>query len=335
MSNYDINARPMPWKGQKDPYSIWLSEIILQQTRVEQGWNYYLKFKQLYPDVMTLANAPLNDILKVWEGLGYYSRARNLHKAANLIKTEYNGKFPFDYKTLLTLPGIGPYTAAAVASFSVGEHVAVLDGNVFRVLSRYYGDSTDTFSSGGKKHFQQIADRLILDVSDPALFNQAIMDLGATVCTPKNPDCFNCPLQESCTAYKLNEQNLYPVKSKSLIKRPRYIHYFLHQKDSGFYITQRGEGDIWALMYELPNQVFHDKELAAEHFENIQDSIYDSKMVKHQLTHLTIHARLFVVKTSESFKPEKNWMLIDPSEMSNFAFHKLIHVLMEQYYKSI
>ncbi|MEM9990488.1 MAG: A/G-specific adenine glycosylase, partial [Bacteroidota bacterium] len=202
----------MPWKGERNPYLIWLSEIILQQTRVEQGWPYYERFKAAYPTIQHLADAPEDEVLKMWEGLGYYSRARNLHFTAQHITYKLGGCFPNTYEDILKLKGVGTYTAAAIASFAYHLPHAVVDGNVYRVLSRYFGKTTPIDSTIGKKEFTQLANEL-LDSTQPHRFNQAIMDFGATQCKPKLPNCPNCPLQSHCTAFQQKTVNTYPVKT--------------------------------------------------------------------------------------------------------------------------
>jgi A/G-specific adenine glycosylase len=249
---YQEHKRDLPWRQTSNPYFIWLSEIILQQTRVAQGQAYYLKFKTTYPTVKDLANASLDSVLKLWEGLGYYSRARNLHAGAKQIMNDFNGEFPSTYKDILSIRGIGPYTAAAIASFCFGEERAVLDGNVFRVLARLHGITTPINSTVGKKQFQELADAAIHQVEDPGTFNQAIMEFGALQCTPKNPDCANCPFQENCIAFNTGTVQKLPVKIKAKPPRHRYFHYLIVLEDDDIYIQQRKPGDIWSHLYELP-----------------------------------------------------------------------------------
>ena len=241
----------MPWKGERDPYRIWLSEIILQQTRVDQGLAYYEKFIVRYPSVTDLANAPEKEIFKYWEGLGYYSRCRNLIATARKIAFEFNGHFPSSYSEILALPGIGPYTASAIASFAFGLRHAVIDGNVERVISRYFGISTPTGSAPGKKLYATLAGKL-LDTKDPAVYNQTIMDFGATVCKPQNPLCATCIYTADCQAYQLGYTNQLPLKTKSLPRRKRWFYYFI--VDAGkdkFWVRERTESDIWKNLYEF------------------------------------------------------------------------------------
>ncbi|MCU0351219.1 MAG: A/G-specific adenine glycosylase [Flavobacterium sp.] len=225
-----LNLRTMPWKGIKDPYKIWLSEIILQQTRVDQGMSYYEKFVANYPTIQDLATAKDEDVFKLWEGLGYYNRCTNLLFTARKVVTEFKGVFPTTYDELLTLKGVGPYTAAAIASFAYNLPYAVVDGNVFRVLARFFGIDTATDSTTGKQLFTQLANE-VLDKVEPAKFNQAIMDFGATVCKPALPNCSSCTLQTKCTAYKKGLVNQLPIKEKVLTKKNR----FLEKGKNGFF----------------------------------------------------------------------------------------------------
>jgi A/G-specific adenine glycosylase len=248
--HYAHNHRVMPWKGEPNPYFIWLSEIILQQTRVEQGLPYYQKFVGKYPTVESLAAAEDEDVFKLWEGLGYYSRCRNLLKTARNISQSYGGSFPASYSELLTLSGIGPYTAAAIASFAFNLPHAVLDGNVFRVLARYFGIKTPIDSSTGKKIFAEKINEL-LDKKNPAPFNQAIMDFGATVCKPNQPLCDRCIFAKDCIAVKTNQIGFLPVKEKKIIKTTRYFYYGILINDDNILIRQREDKDIWQNLYEF------------------------------------------------------------------------------------
>lgn len=246
------HPREMPWKGVKDPYKVWLSEIILQQTRVEQGMPYFNRFIKRFPDVYALAKSSIKQVLKQWEGLGYYSRARNLHTTAQWIIRSRDGRFPDDYPSILELKGVGPYTAAAIASFAFDLPHAVLDGNVHRVLSRYFGIEQTMEARAGKKIFETLADRL-LDRKNPALFNQAIMDFGALCCTPKNPDCGSCHLNKHCIAFKDGRIDRLPPSKKNKPKRIRHFHYFVMLDPSGqVVLTRRPAGDVWPGLYEFP-----------------------------------------------------------------------------------
>jgi len=223
----------MPWKGEKNPYLIWLSEIILQQTRVEQGWEYYNRFVSTYPTVDTLAAAPLDEVMKLWEGLGYYSRCRNLHETAKFISEKLSGQFPSTYQELLSLKGVGAYTAAAIGSFAFDIPVAVVDGNVQRIISRYFGICTPIDTAQGKKLYSDLASKL-LDTNSPALYNQAIMDFGATICKPQQPLCKDCPFNKECEAFTYGNVKMLPVKQKKLVRKQRYFNYFLVKKRTEF-----------------------------------------------------------------------------------------------------
>ena len=244
------NKRAMPWKGEKDPYIIWLSEIILQQTRVEQGMEYFNNFVRTYPNIHKLAAAPEKAVFKLWEGLGYYSRCRNLLATAKYISKELKGKFPDKYADILALKGVGPYTAAAIASFAYDLPYAVVDGNVNRVLARFFGISKAIDNIEGKRTFTDLANTL-LDKKRPGLYNQAIMDLGAVVCKPKQPLCTTCVLNKHCTAFTRNTVNDYPVKEKKLLKKTRWFYYIVMEYKSRFFIQKRVGKDIWQSLHEF------------------------------------------------------------------------------------
>jgi A/G-specific adenine glycosylase len=243
------NDRSLPWKQEKDPYKIWLSEIILQQTRAEQGLPYYLNFTEKYPTVEQLARAEDEEVFRLWQGLGYYNRCKNLLASARFIHTERNNHFPDTYPDLLALKGIGPYTAAAIASFAYGLLHAVVDGNVNRVIARYFGIDIPFDTTEGKKVFQELAQEL-LDKSDSAGYNQAIMDHGATVCTPANPACGECPLRKKCFAYNQGAMAALPVKSKKLVVKKRFFHYLVLTHSGKLWIRKRTKKDIWQNLFE-------------------------------------------------------------------------------------
>lgn len=301
---YDINHRNLPWRNTRDPYKIWLSEIILQQTRVNQGLPYYLKFVENYPSVDKLAEAPEQEVLRLWQGLGYYSRARNLHQCAKLIVEKYNSKFPEEHKEILKLPGIGPYTAAAIVSFAFKKAVPAIDGNVFRVLSRLFGIESDTLAASARKEFEAIAYELIPQ-DKPDIFNQAMMEFGALQCVPKSPDCGSCPLAVECFARINNAQDKFPVKVKKLKVRKRYFNYFVFRVNGLYWMKERHKGDIWQGLYD-----FH----LEEHNKDVELTDHDiaknidalpipvkvldvnlSPGIKHILTHQIIYANFFTV----------------------------------------
>ncbi|GAB3931056.1 A/G-specific adenine glycosylase [Mucilaginibacter myungsuensis] len=248
---YQANKRDLPWRHTTDPYVIWLSEIILQQTRVEQGLPYFNRFLEKYPTVSHFAAATEDEVLNLWQGLGYYSRGRNMLYTARLVQELYRGQFPSSYDQLISLKGIGEYTAAAISSFSANEAKAVVDGNVYRVLARYYGIDEPINSTGGKKTFQSLADGL-LDKNRPALHNQAMMEFGAMLCKPKNPACGICPVHLDCYAFKNNATIALPVKLKTVKIRKRYFNYLLIMRGDEILMHKRGAGDIWTNMYQLP-----------------------------------------------------------------------------------
>ncbi|WP_372472965.1 A/G-specific adenine glycosylase [Capnocytophaga sp. ARDL2] len=289
---YQQNGRILPWRETKNPYHIWLSEIILQQTRVAQGMDYYLRFVDKYPTLTDLASADLQEVLKLWQGLGYYSRARNLHHTAIDIKENYNEKFPATFNEIQKLKGIGPYTAAAIASFAFDEKVAVVDGNVFRVLARFFGIFDDISLAKTRKIFQELGNDLIQNVN-PALFNQAIMDFGATVCKPQNPLCNECVFTEKCFAYRKNKIEHLPVKNKKISIKNRHFHYLINEDFNEISISERKENDIWKGLYEFPKieeADFRSKEeilsLFQEKFQIPAENIVLFKEnVKHKLSH--------------------------------------------------
>lgn len=332
---YRPDRRPMPWKGLKDPYFIWLSEIILQQTRVEQGWKYFEKFRDHYPDIHALANADDEAVMKDWEGLGYYSRARNLLKAARLVSKEMGGAFPSHYTGLLTLPGVGPYTAAAIASFAYDEAVAVLDGNVYRILSRFTGESTPIDNGLGKKIFGKMAQEA-LALDQPAIYNQAIMDFGALVCKPKRPLCISCPLANNCIALSGGIVTELPIKEKKLKKRTRYFHYFLITDTEGNYLVEQRKGkDIWQDLYQFPLVEVKDENYSLDNILSNGDLPQELKALdlrgsrsypprKQQLTHQTIVGYFHVFEVAMLSIKRGNYSIVSPKEGTQKAYPKML-----------
>ncbi len=331
------NERSFPWKETNDPYKIWLSEIILQQTRVEQGLPYYLKMVKLFPTVTHLAKAKEDTILKAWQGLGYYSRARNLQSAAKYIVEELKGKFPDDYEGWRKVKGVGPYTAAAIVSFAYNLPHAVVDGNVFRVLSRYFGIDTPIDSGEGKNVFTALANELIAQ-KEAGRFNQAIMDLGATVCKPASPQCNSCPVQKNCVALKKNLIDTLPVKGKKLVLKDRYFHYIIAENEKGFLVEKRKGNDIWKGLYQFP-MIEADKFLSPKKLMEhpLLKNISSNKKLKltagekfiQLLSHQRIHAKFFILSSNEI-------------KSSNFEFKQKLHLkklavpkLIEHYLKII
>ena len=306
---YAGNKRPLPWRETSDPYHIWLSEVILQQTRVAQGLPYYQRFVSHYPTVAALAKAPEQDVLRLWQGLGYYTRARNLHKCAQVVLDSYGGKFPTTSKELQTLPGIGQYTAAAIASFAFGEAAAVVDGNVFRILSRIFGVHAPIDSADGKSTFIKLASELIAE-KNPAIHNQAVMEFGAMLCTPRDPKCEECPFIRTCVAYNQNLIDVLPVKAATRKSRNRYFFYFVLQKENALLMRRRQEKDIWHGLFDFilvekdrpirPENLIHD-EANRQWFLHAK-GIKVSKRYKHVLSHQTIHCRFIHIETTTSFR---------------------------------
>lgn len=306
------NKRSMPWKGEKDPYKIWLSEIILQQTRVEQGWEYYNRFIRKYPTIDKLANAPEQEVFKLWEGLGYYTRCRNLIATAKKISSELNGKFPADYPSILALKGVGPYTAAAIASFAFNLPHAVVDGNVMRVLSRFFGIKKTIDNNEGKVFFSTLANKLI-QKEEPARYNQAIMDFGATICKPQSPLCAECVLSAKCVAYAQYAINEYPVKSKKLVKKQRWFYYVIAEYKDTFLVRKRTAKDIWQNLYEfiliesdqqLTTEEVLTKAISKKYIDAVPKPVTVSEHVKQQLTHQTIHGAFIHIKLKKNILPE-------------------------------
>lgn len=323
----------MPWKGEKNPYKIWLSEIILQQTRVEQGWAYYERFIERFPRVEDLAAARDEEAFKLWEGLGYYNRCKNLLFTARYITKNYDGRFPDNYPEILALKGVGPYTAAAIASFAFNLPYAVLDGNVFRVLSRVFGIDTPTDSSEGQTLFAELAQE-VLDPAQAGKFNQAIMDFGATVCKPLAPLCAGCPMHHFCEAYRHGRVNSLPVKQKILQKKTRWFSWFELRVSDKVFVRKRGSRDIWENLHEFylvetPAQPHWNKEELASWLKNqlgvtryeVRDT---SAVISQQLTHQTIKAQVITLelpKVPESLR-EGDWLTSDA--ISKLAFPKLL-----------
>ena len=337
---YSDNRRELPWRQTDDPYKIWLSEIMLQQTRVVQGLPYYMNFLNRFPSVVDLANASEKEVLLEWQGLGYYSRARNLHKCAKKIVVDYEGIFPDSYAELIKLPGIGPYTAAAIASICYKESVPVLDGNVYRVLSRLFDINIDINSAKGKKFFFDIAQRLISEEM-PGEFNQAIMEFGALNCLPKNPKCKNCVLNLDCESFSLKNQQDRPVKSPKKKKRIRYFNYLVLGNDRSLFMNQRVKNDIWKGLYDFQliesDGKISDKMVFLEELGIIIEDewqIHHIKEYKHVLTHQVIHATFYYIDSTS----QSNFINEDPIKNADFYNFDQIEnlpkpVLIDKYLK--
>jgi|TARA_B110001454_G_C12716590_1_gene432827 A/G-specific adenine glycosylase len=334
---FDKNKRVLPWRNDKDPYQIWLSEIILQQTKVIQGLPYYNKFIHAFPTIKHLANSSEDEVLKLWQGLGYYSRARNLHYTAKEIVKKYNSVFPKDYKTILKLKGIGPYTAAAITSFAYNLPYAVVDGNVIRLLSRYFGIQTSFDSSKGKKEFQLLAEELLIK-EKAGKNNQAIMEFGALQCVPKSPNCSICPLQNECFAFNNNLVFQLPKRAKKLKIKKRFFDFLIITQNDKLFIQKRKKG-IWKGLYQFP--LIEHEEVKSERiiktsdtwrnmFEGATTTITKiSPQIKHQLTHQTIYARFWHIDANILLP--KNTNCIRKEELIQYPIPKLL----EKYLKNI
>ncbi len=328
------HPREMPWKGVKDPYVIWLSEIILQQTRVQQGLPYFEKFLKKYPTIKHLAKAPDDEVMKMWEGLGYYSRARNLLATARFVADELDGEFPKTYNNVLSLKGVGPYTAAAITSFAYDLPHAVVDGNVYRVISRYAGESLAIDSTEGKKAFNLHAE-LLLDQKNPAAYNQSIMDFGATHCLPQNPLCTTCGLKKNCVAFQQNEIEKYPFKSKKIKKRTRYFNFLVVNYKDQIAIRKRVEKDIWNNLFEFPlieSASNFDKDELQEtnkwqslFLKHKPKTIRQSLPFKQQLTHQKIIATFWEIELNKKvWNTPEDYVFVPENELRKYAFPKVI-----------
>ena len=338
---YLAHKRDLPWRNTKDAYLIWLSEIILQQTRVDQGMAYYLKFASEFPTVNDLAEAHNDKVMKLWQGLGYYSRARNLHAAAKMVSSDFKGKFPSEYEQILSLKGVGEYTAAAIASFAFNKPHAVVDGNVYRVLARVFGIETPIDSTQGKKEFNKLANEL-LDKKDPATHNQAIMEFGAIQCKPVNPDCSVCPLNDHCFAFAKKMVAELPVKEKKTKVRDRYFNYIVLNNKGATAINKRTQKDIWINLYDFP-LIETDKELSEEKFlasgewksfigKNKYAIRSASPYYKHVLSHQKIYARFWELdcaKPLDAIVPGSA-IVIQQSDIHNYAVPRLIELYLEK-----
>jgi A/G-specific adenine glycosylase len=330
----EANRRQMPWKGEKDPYKIWLSEVILQQTRVEQGWGYYERFVKKYPTVQYLAKAKDEDVFKLWEGLGYYNRCKNLLFTARQIVNEQNGMFPENYEDIIALKGIGPYTAAAIASFAFDLPYAVVDGNVFRVLSRVFGIETAIDSTEGKNEFSNLANE-VLNKKEPGTYNQAIMDFGATHCKPFAPLCNGCRMQNICVAYKEGKVNYLPVKEKVLLKKHRWFYYFVLEHEGRVLINKRGGKDIWENLFEFyllesGEQIKWNNELVNQWLEDqfgLKDAIVQhiSAISSQQLTHQLIKGQFIKIQLQKVPDSLQQYQWLPANKMNKLAFPKFIN----------
>ena len=336
---YHENRRDLPWRETTDPYLIWVSEIILQQTRVAQGLDYYCRFVDRFPDVFSLAEAEEDEVLKYWQGLGYYSRARNLHAAAKAVATRFNGHFPVTYEEVRSLKGVGEYTAAAICSFAYRLPYATVDGNVYRVLARVFGVDTPIDSGEGKACFTALA-RELMQGHAPDLFNQAMMEFGALQCTPNSPDCGLCPLEGRCLALATNRVDKLPVKREKIAVKPRYFNY-LHIHGGGMtLLSKRTRKDIWQHLYEFPlietdRLLSWDELRTHERFIHLMEGIGEITVTrtvtppKHVLSHQVIFAQFYDIEVS-SFSPAmKAYLMVPEQEVSRYAVSRLMQYFWE------
>lgn len=331
--NTSQNTRIMPWKGEKDPYKIWISEIILQQTRVQQGLDYYNKFTLAFPDLESLATAPEKNIYKLWEGLGYYTRCKNLIETAKYIHHDLQGIFPDQYKDILSLKGIGDYTASAIASFAFNKPYAVLDGNVYRVLSRFFGIEIPINTSEGKNYYSKLS-QLLLDKKNPAQYNQAIMDFGAIVCKPVLPVCEVCPLQKKCIAFLENKTTALPVNNKIIKQRERFFNYLVVNYKQKFYVAKRSNKDIWQNLYQFilieSKSLFSENDLLREDqflslFNGTDFEIkLVSKNISQKLTHQLIRGKFFHIEIKKPFRSPGGYFPVNEIQMQKLPFPKFI-----------
>jgi A/G-specific adenine glycosylase len=337
---YEINKRDLPWRNINDPYCIWISEIILQQTRVNQGLDYYNRFVQRFPTVKSLAEAHEDEVLKYWQGLGYYSRARNLHKAARQIIDNFDGKFPSVHADVLSLSGVGNYTAAAICSFAYNQPYSVVDGNVYRVLSRIFGIGTPIDSSAGQKEFAALANEL-LNPTFPATHNQAIMEFGALQCVPVSPNCETCVLQTSCFAFVQNKISVLPVKSQKTTIKERFFNYIFIQFEGKTFLKQRTGNDIWRNLYEFPliessklltmAELLGDNEFVELLGGSNQVVVqYTTSVVKHILSHRHIYAQFTSVKISEKGEGLNKYIELPIADLQKYAVSRLTEQFLEK-----
>lgn len=336
---YERNKRDLPWRNTYDPYEIWVSEIILQQTRVNQGLSYYLRFLEKFPHVEALSSAKEEDVLKLWQGLGYYSRGRNMHQAAQYIMKAHGGQFPSSFQEIRLLKGVGDYTAAAISSFAYNLPHATVDGNVYRVLSRVFGISTPIDTSAGKKEFATLAQNL-LDKKKPGLYNQAIMEFGALNCTPLQPLCDDCILHNSCFAYTNSDIASLPKKQGKVKQRNRFFNYLFVKNRDDIYLKKRDSADVWQHLYEFP-LIESDSEwdtiqlVQSDAFKKIFENISDLEFcaqayqIKHVLSHQIIKAKFYIINIGSENENLKQYLKIPLEEVGKYPVSRLIELFLE------
>ncbi len=325
---YRSNSRDLPWRRTSDPYRIWISEIILQQTQVRQGLNHYLNFVERFPTVQDLAEAETDEVLLYWKGLGYYSRALNLHTAAKQIVFEFNGTFPATYNEILKLKGVGKYTAAAIASICFNEQIPAVDGNFYRVLSRLFADNFDITSGASFAYFSQMALRM-MPAGSAGDFNQAVMDLGSAVCRPRNPECILCPLNDVCVAFATGKVHDFPVKTRKTKVENLNLHYYFIVNNQRFLIRRRGKDFIWKNLYEFPTKVPADW----------QTVITKSDIISHKLTHRNLTVQIDQIQLSDSkifteYGVQQGFVAVTAAESESRSFPKPLESYIRRYFKN-
>lgn len=337
-----LNARALPWRETSDPYHIWLSEVILQQTQVVQGMGYYQRFVEAFPTVEALASASEDEVLRLWQGLGYYSRGRNLLRAAQMVMHEFEGELPRTLEQVKRLPGVGPYTQAAILSFAYNLPHAAVDGNVYRVLSRLFADATPIDTPQGQRHYRALATAL-LDQTEPGRHNQAMIELGALVCTPRNPRCEACPIDEHCLARRQGNPTSYPIKQGKTKVTNRYLNYIYVRLGDGItLIHRRGRGDIWQGLYEYPlietpQEVSLDELIVTDQWQSLMAQLVAPSLRpiplaerQHRLTHRLLHARLYIVEAEGvSLRADSPYQIVPEAEREAYAMPQLLVRLSE------
>lgn len=334
---YKTNCRDLPWRHTTDPYKIWVSEIILQQTRVDQGTAYYIRFIEKFPDLQCLAAANEDEVLKLWQGLGYYSRARNMHAAAKYMVSHHDGKFPDSYPEILQLKGVGPYTAGIIASIAFGLSYPALDGNVHRLLARYFGISDPPGSARGKKEFMEVA-LSIMPENNPGFHNQALMEFGALQCLPKSPDCSVCPLSSGCYAYTHHRVDALPARKEKTRQRIRYFYYYFIESGAHTWLEKRTGNDIWKNLYQFPlletETPLQDQEiltLIPDFLRNCRFSLTSvSAPQKHILSHQIIFAWLIRVDVNADCRPDNRFVRTAKNELTSRAVPRLMEKMIKK-----
>lgn len=327
---YAENGRKMPWRETTDAYKIWISEVILQQTRVAQGENYYYRFVEIFPNIESLANAEIDEVMKYWEGLGYYSRARNLHAAAQQLMNDYGGKFPETHTEIIKLKGLGPYSSRAIGSFAFGNPTGVIDGNVFRVMSRVLNDFSPIDAPSTRNNFQVIIDKWVSNVASSP-FNQGIMDIGSTICTPTQPACLLCPLEDICNARSEGSVTLLPIKGKKMERKTRYFHFFLIENaDKEIVIRRRPAKGIWGGLWEIPSAEVEKK--AWDEKKSMYPNAQYHHALKHIFTHFDMELQVFTL-SADDYQLAENELFIPKEKREVYSFPKAILKIFEDYYK--